>query len=202
MSTQPNLTVDRLQAFGVSMRQATSGKAPLVIAGGAVRDVLNNKHVKDIDVFVQVPDWEHNPLEASELIEEVVAAVNKLFYAPGVSRETVIITDPNGDCDVSDVSNYDIHSVWHWESGFNSMPVDIVFIKGDPSKCYEAFDFGLCRALVSPIYGLRTSRAYQRDSLNQEITFLLDDSQRDRSRIHLSHFLPKYPGWKVKKIAA
>jgi hypothetical protein len=183
------------------MKQAIKGRAPLVIAGGSVRDVLNNRPVKDIDVFMQVPDWEHDPLQASELIDEVVAAVGKLFYSPGVSRETVIVNDPDAEGDASDIS-YDIHSVWHWTCGFNCMPVDIVFIKEDPAKCYEAFDFGLCQALVSPVYGLRTSRAYQRDSLNREITFLLNAAQRDRSRVHLSHFLPKYPGWKVRGIAA
>lgn len=200
MPTQPNLTVDRLTSFGASMKQAIKGAAPLVIAGGAVRDVLNNRPVKDIDVFMQVPDWEHNPLDASELIDDVVAAVNKLFYTTGVSRDSLIVSDPDCQGDASDVS-YDIHSVWHWTCGFNCLPCDIVFIREDPAKCYEAFDFGICQALVSPSYGLRTSRAYQRDALDRKITFLLGDEERERSRIHLSHFLPKYPGWKVSGIA-
>lgn len=201
MPAQPGLTVDRLTSFGASMKRAIGGRAPLAIAGGAVRDVLNNRPVKDIDIFVQVPDWEHEPLEASELIDEVVAAANKLFYSTGVSRESTTVRDPGGHDDTSDIS-YDIHSVWHWSSGFNCYPCDIVFIKEEAVKCYEAFDFGLCQALVSPTYGLRTSRAYQRDVIEKTITYLLGEGdQKERSKAHLGRFQPKYQGWKIRGIA-
>lgn len=201
MPTQPNLTVERLTSFGRTMKQAIKAAAPLVIAGGAVRDVLNNRPVKDIDVFMQVPDWEHSAFEASELIDEVVAAVNKLFYSSGSPRESLTIEAESGEA--SDIS-YDIHSVWHWAHGFNNLPCDLVFIKEDPAACYEAFDFGLCQALVSPAYGLRTSRAYHQDALNRKITYLLGsqgEEQRQRAKRHLNRFLPKYSGWKVSGIA-
>lgn len=74
---------------------------------------------------------------------------------------------------ISTLFGIGIHSVWHWSHGFNNLPCDLVFIKEDPAKCYEAFDFGLCQALVSPAYGLRTSRAYHQDALNRKITYLL-----------------------------
>lgn len=111
MPTQPNLTIERLTSFGASMKRAIKAATPLVIAGGSVRDVLNNKPVKDIDVFMQVPDWEHSPFEATELIDQVVEAVNKLFYSNGSTRESLTVNATSSEA--SDIS-YDIHSVWHW----------------------------------------------------------------------------------------
>lgn len=200
MTLQQNLDVNRLGFYATSFRQALGkNPLPLVMAGGAVRDTINKRKVKDFDFFVNVPDWEDDGLEAVEAIERVVEALNKQFYAPGEVRETVRVGD--ADNGASDCNGYDIHSVWHWEHGYNDMPVDVVFIRGEVAKAYDAFDFALCQALVSPLYGLRTTTKFQRDVCDKTITYIGTDEGRDRSKIHLGHFLAKYAGWKVRGIA-
>lgn len=158
----------------------------------------NEREVKDFDIFVQVPDWEDDPCEASELIDDVVRAVNDLFYQQGGPKSESLqdIEKEEG------YGGYDIYSVWGWTHGFNSMPCDIVFIRDEPIAHLKQFDFGLCQALVSPSFGLRTTGAYQRDAIDKTITFLLGPEERDRSRAHLHRFLPKYQGWKVRGISA
>lgn len=199
MSLQPNLDVNRLGFYATSFRQALGKRArPLVLAGGSVRDTLNKRRVKDFDFFVNVPDWEEDSLEAVETIEDVVAALNKQFYCTGEARETVRVGE--ADNGTSDCEGCDIHSVWHWNHGYNDLPIDVVFIRGEAAKAYDAFDFALCQALVSPLYGLRTSMKFQRDVCDKTITYIGPEEGRERSRLHLDHFLPKYEGWKVRGI--
>lgn len=203
MATQQNITIQRLMSFCNTLKKA-SPDISLVCAGGAVRDILNNRPVKDFDFFVQLSaDWEKSPGDAAEEIDDLISYWNRVFYSQGLIRETQIVPLHNDGRDsslASDVSGCDIHSVWHWDHGFNDMPCDIVFVRHEPAKCIDNFDFGICQAYVSGNYGLRTSRAYQRDAFDKRITYVGSDEGRERSRRHLNNFYPKYDGWKVSGI--
>lgn len=179
-------------------------KQQIIIAGGAVRDAIHGKDVKDLDVFIRPINspWDDDPSEANDTVEDAVSSLNKALFHSGfnLSKQRLGSKGYAGNA---------IRDVWHWESGPLGIPLDLIFVDGDPHDSVAKFDFGICQASFG-YYGLRTRREFQRDALNKVITYYhypnphLTHQQavaaREKSQEHAARILAKYPGWKCHNI--
>lgn len=203
VATQPNLDIFRLQGFYEQIKKAVGPHYPLCIAGGAVRDILCKKPVKDLDIFVQVSDWEEDPEAAEEEIAHVVEQLNMLFFSKGYSKSEISVAKRTGASYGN--SHIEIAEVWAWKSGFNDMAVDVVFICHEPSIAVtDGFDFGICQAWVG-FYGLKTTPAFWKDYNNKTLTYMFNrhkdnEKQYKSSQEHLVRLLEKFPGWHPRDI--
>lgn len=202
-TTQPNITIARLMGFYKSLCKMVGTAYPLCIAGGAIRDVLCKKPVKDFDIFIQITDWEDEPEEASGDIDFIVSQLNRLFFGEGYSKSSTSVKQ-RGSKSYGD-SHIEIAEVWAWEHGFNDMPCDVIFISHEPAVAVtDGFDFGICQAWIG-FYGLRTTSNFWKDYHNQTLTYMFNrhsgnEEQYKSSQAHLVRLLEKFPGWKSRDI--
>lgn len=197
------LTIERLKTFYSQLRKPIDSTS-VIIAGGSVRDALNGRDVKDLDVYVQLSyDIEEDSLDAADEIDTVVEAWNKVFFSEGKCISTSDAPD-RGRKDTKYGGLVSIKDVWHWKSGLGDLPVDLIFVNRDPALVVkEEYDFGICQAWVGH-YGLKTLPAYWSDSFNRTITYLdrhrAGTSMHTKSREHAARILAKYPGWRTRNI--
>lgn len=191
------LTIARLQSFYDQLKSGLEDST-IVIGGGAVYDTLNGRPVRDLDVYVQSPfDWDTGTEDLKEDISNTVTWFNRTYYTSGKCLS-------KSDIDKKNYGTVSVQTVWHWDHTIGDLPVDMIFVSKPPSEYIETeFSFGLCQAWVGH-YGLRTTRAYWRDSLNRTITFMLDHKvgtpAHDKCREHALKLKLKYPDWKFRNI--
>lgn len=119
----------------------------LFIAGGAVKDFLSNKPIKDLDVFFRTEQ------QASTFIE-------KFKTVPGVQ----IISESDNSCSVS----------WAFANS-PAQPIKIVLdlIKarfGTPEQVISTFDFTICSAAVTP-HSMVFHKNYFQDLFTKSLVF-------------------------------
>lgn len=192
------LTIPRLQQFYDQLKRSMED-CTIIIAGGAVRDALNGREVKDLDVYIQCGlDWDKDPCDVAEEVESVIFTWNKQFFSKGKCLSEEIVDGGQGA-----YKGISIQTVWHWDHACGDLPLDLIFVNRDPSTVVkQEFDFGICQAWVGH-YGLKTHPAYWTDSLNRTITYLrptASASLRVKSQEHAGRILTKYPGWKCRGI--
>ena len=201
--TQPNLTIERLTEYYSRIRKALPFcAASIAIAGGAVRDVICGKRIKDIDLFIEVWDWKDDPVRAVKEIDAVTDALNKLFYEFGKVKSITEVLDQDAESYKNSCAK--IAEVWGWPHGFHDMSWDVVFVSCDVTDYItESFDLGLCQAWIG-FYGLKTTRQFWKDYHNKTITYLREQGstpeQLKASQVRVRRLLEKYEGWKTRNI--
>jgi len=191
------LTVPRLAEFYNRLKRLpTLQKCSIVFAGGCVRDILCQKPVKDLDLFIQVPaDWTTETVEAIELMDECVGALNKYFYESGVSKSNLVVEGNTRS------GGAKVYHVWAWSHTFADLPMDLIFVNDDPHTYVKTeFDFGICQAWYG-YGGLHTTSAYRTDYLNKTITFIGDPTMKEFCANHAMRLAAKFPNWGFRNFA-
>lgn len=155
-----------------------------VIAGGAVRDWLLGREVKDIDVWVPaVPGMDYQPL-----LEKVYGPVQVMpTYTGRVGVERV----------------YHGGNLEH-----DGLPVQVIefseysALPAFRQEVVDQFDFGLCRAGYG-LHGLMITQEFLADVENHRFTLLRCDDQSDfdRSTARYNRLRQKYPGYTLDAAA-
>lgn len=129
---------------------------PVVLAGGALRDLDNGRQVKDLDFFVHAADQKAFVSMASRLREAGFSLKHSMpagSYLQGWTEEVVGLIDLSEGV------------------GPNELPAQIVVINAPLSTVRERMDFGLCRISYDG-YAVYRSYSYKHDVDNHTITLL------------------------------
>ncbi len=155
-----------------------------VISGGAPRDLLHGKPIKDIDVMTG---------------QEVTArSLGRLADIVGGKFDVIEPQDPSG------VEEFEFEI--HFDDGrprLNVIDLNPFEIK-DPLENLLDFDFGLSQVAVTPS-GIIHTPAYVSDALNGTITYMGDNGKEawriDSSAKRLQRLKLKYPRWEFVNCA-
>lgn len=165
------LTIEKLR----ELVQLTSRclKKPVLVAGGAPRDILHNKPVRDIDIFV--PDYYSGSVKslisALRCVDVVYAQFNASNeYSKQGLRMSWLVTLP---------------------TGFHMYPIQLIAFAEEPIEVVKQFDFGLCQVWIDG-RRLGWTQKYSRDHDNQRMTYQENDG-RSLSRKRLLQLQEKYP---------
>lgn len=194
------LTIERLQTLCVLAR-AYFETDHLIIAGGAPRDILHCKPVKDIDIFVQVTLEQLAPPSAGFNDFEFVApcaSTDSTFqaqckaFAEALNGTAEFRKGPEAYGDLADLC--DIKT--------QSYPVQIIALFQDPVDDVHGYDFGISQVFVTPRGVFSSARAVE-DDLNCKVTYLREGdatpAQIERSRKRLARLREKYKHWNFKQ---
>lgn len=209
-----NLSIAKLQTLCATVAAAFP-LASVAIAGGAVRDLLNRRPVKDIDVFVELNTvkgykftdagalaqvWQDNSAIADEWYTGI-EALAKVFESDYVTNGGF---EEGAEDDVLDIVNskgysYGAFTLVDYKQPNFGWPIQLVFISCHPVvNITDHFDFGLSQCWVTPNQ-LRMTSAYWHDHFNQRITYLPSREPNEQRRVSSLHRLErlrqKYPGW-------
>lgn len=174
------LTIPKLQAFALEVRKAFP-ESGAIVAGGAVRDLLHDRPVKDIDVFLRLDIGTFSPgLARFERAGWPAAAAGWPAYPDSIFTVDI-------------------------PAGVHMTPAQLVFVPVDPEWFVEnVFDFGLSQAWVTP-GRLRMTSAYWADHFSRSITYLRsrgDDipapELRASSARRAERLREKYAGWRFR----
>lgn len=205
------LSIHKLQAFCGTLAMCFPD-ADIAIAGGAVRDLLHDKPVKDIDCFIYLDAVKKQSRPLTELVteyrsdEEIAAA----WYDGCTSLADILHSEWEGDGADLDASNskgysYGAFSLVDFKQGLHMHPVQLVFINEHPlDNVKNHFDFGLSQCWVTQA-GLGWTSAYWHDRENHRITYLRskvepNEQRRRSSRDRAERLKAKYPGWMFDRL--
>jgi hypothetical protein len=148
-----------------------------LIAGGALRDLDNDRPVKDLDIFApDVPDLDTFRDRAACLLRPAALMGVMGGYENWATRECIGVLDISGtDADFQ-----------------------LIGLSTGPETILPRLDFGICRIGYDGSEVIRTDD-YLADQAAQSFTLLRadDDAQRDRSLRRFERLSAKYPGWKL-----
>lgn len=205
------ISIPKLQEFcGVLAR--CFPKAEIAIAGGAVRDLLHNKPVKDIDCFIYLDPVKAQSRPLDELIttwhddEDLYA----MWFDGCEALGTHLYCSYEMDGDPMDLFNgkgysYAAFSLVDYPKGPHMHPVQLIFINEPPlDNVRDHFDFGLSQCWVTQA-GLGMTPAYWRDVELHRITYLRsrvepNEQRRKSSKERAERLKAKYPGWKFDRL--
>lgn len=177
------ITIEALRKLVQTGREAF-GVNDLIIAGGAVRDTLNMRPVKDIDMFVSLTrHTDGDPESASDLFAGACARIADALGAPGTQtfRETPAEYGPLVDfCEIQTTPF--------------GVPLQIIMIDDDPVDDVHKYDFGLSQCFVTPNTTFKTD-AYLSDERHCTITYTpsaQDPAAMLRSKARLGRLRSKY----------
>lgn len=163
-----------------------------IISGGALRDLDNDRPVKDIDIFVSVPAAAHDRLSALYRLN------NELLVAGADVREI----DPNKLYPVGEGN--DVVGCFEMLVDGLDLPVQVIMIDHHKSEAGDhkalvmaRIDYGICQIAFDG-ETVETTAAYRSDKFFQ--VFELRQDRRDdelAASIHrYARLSQKYPGWK------
>ena len=171
-------TIDDLRDLIAQARNFLPGA---IIAGGAVRDVLEGVPVKDIDIFVDVERVDDRWAgESVQAVRQFSLLLESSFtpHAPGSDEYESTLFD--------------------LDRGPDFPQVQVILIDRDPVDDVYAFDFDLSMCFVTPA-GVFTTPQYRDASRLRTISYRGNHdtpfTARQRSLLRLERLKNKYRGW-------
>lgn len=157
----------------------------IAIAGGAVRDLLHNRPIKDIDIFCYCEDDKTWAL-AGDTIADALYGEAKFSGDPDYGENAFSL------CDIP--------------TGLHMHPVQLVQIGDEPLDHIKAtFDFGLSCCYIDGGGNLHCLPQYWKDHFDQKIRYIghrggkqPDPYQVESSRKRLLRLREKYPSWRFE----
>jgi hypothetical protein len=166
------------EAWLDTMSRVRSVMPSAYLAGGALRDLDNNRPVKDLDVFF-TEDMQSERLERS-----LEGSYSYFRWCPG---------------DYIDAAK-EVQTTYTFRS-LNGQP-DLNFIQLDrdfnPAGIVERMDFGLCQ-IGCDVLGITTTADYDFDKRNQSFTLTRAETVEAvmRSLKRFQRLKAKYVGWQI-----
>ena len=169
------ISIEKLNEFQRVIQKFFPEKK-VIIAGGAPRDILHGKKVKDIVVFIE-----------SKLFPKfsIIEAIGDMLHT-----EPTFTEDNTAYNKAFEVVNYD--------RGPCMLPVQLIFPRRDPVQdIKETFDYGLCQVWLDGGRKIHTTPAYWRDHNSKTFHFLLEGGG-SASSDHTERLQAKYPEWRFQ----
>lgn len=190
-----NLSIAKLQVLAGEI-QRFFPTSHIAIAGGCVRDLLSNREVKDIDVFIQLGSTDESE-RANEHYNGCDLLGKWLHCNPVYEGDLLDLTNSKG-------YSYGAFALVDYPTGWRGHPVQLVFIDEHPvDNVTRHFDFGLSQCWVTPNQ-LRMTKAYWFDYFNQRITYLPSAAPNEQRRLSSKHraerLKAKYKGWRFDRL--
>lgn len=165
--------------FNVALKIVKPYAPQAHIGGGAVRDVLLGRPIKDIDLFVGPKDDIASIEKAIECLWPVKTRTFTEFY----ENPTVPMKD------VMEYTNTD-----------GRTPLNIIVLKSQDAGVHfnmSRFDFGLCRVAYDG--ELHRTEQFDNDVINNTFTLLQADTLQQfyRSITRYERMRAKYPDWSI-----
>jgi hypothetical protein len=193
-----NPTISELSTLATTLTRCF-GRA--WIAGGCLRDIIHNKPVKDIDVFL--PDYP-TYAQREKLYEALTGYPPISVKGPGrLPYDTPALPglwnnfEHEVDYDAEQILNvYSGGPTWH---GLSLQLIQVFDEDVTPLSIVRKFDIDLCKIYLhgARVVGLPE---FHRDSTERRITVHQDLA---RTEDHLDRLVEKYPareGWRVRKV--
>ncbi len=148
-----------------------------IIGGGALRDTIMGKEVKDVDIFIEMPDMSDDELC------KVLTEITGHHFGRSVPESVVHYVFGSGSdvaC-VCDGGVYQVIATW---------------TPTDTATAMRRFDFGICRVTYDGINLVR-SPDFDRDVESKTFTLLRCNSTQEfaRSMERWKRISPKYDGY-------
>lgn len=168
------------------------GLIPL-IAGGAVRDTLFNKEVKDIDVFLTRSQWIADRLDPDF----------KLAWWHEIAMLEGWTTEHEHDGSSKDPEFQEFHNhnrnivaVYSYQHPEVSIPYNFIVIDSDKDsrEVLSDFDIGICQIGINPFGMAIMTKAFRKDMENRTFTATREQAS-DRQAMRLQRLRDKYPLW-------
>jgi hypothetical protein len=187
-----------------------SGAKEAVIAGGAMRDLLNGKPVKDVDIFLKTRgDQKKNKNFLKKAFQAAGLKIGwqgddpeHLEQFPGPVWEHLSHNDPYREPQYARAFVDTPVESWKVIAGQRETEYNIVFVGGQMSRwvhahvfhdvLIRAFDFGLCQVAFNGADVIST-HAYKEDVKNKSVTL---KNVNAAVQAHLWRIMKKYPDWK------
>lgn len=167
--------------------------APCIVAGGAIRDSLNGRQIKDVDVFIHGRYKHHVLAKFSNLAfcrGSADRPKRRPSYGSGVpplAMSAATTRSPYGNTDDCHMAN-DVDGVYEMPfikvsaSHTSSTDVQVIFLFDDPVQYVNrGFDFGLCKTWYDGDY-IHCHGDYLRDASSKTITLVLPPNVIPRVR--------------------
>lgn len=172
-----------IQQFDSILAQLQEVGVKGLIAGGAVRDHILGKPVKDIDVFVA-----HEP----NLVSKLQAAFGVLHVDPSLAAEYI------GEAGQSEVSHvYEVSFGDDPFGPFNRIPTQVIVLAPgmDPLDRVKHHDFGICQCWYEGNGMTASTGAFFDDAASKQFTLshCEDRQQFDRSMRRWERFKERFP---------
>ena len=146
-----------------------------IVAGGAIRDTVLRRMVKDFDVYV-----ENTPVNFD--------ALRKRF--PNLTLLDADHDDYEG-CASANLTVYEANEL------HDGKPVQIMLVRRDPVEYVRnVFDFGLCKAFLCNTWGLVLEPEFIQDVRAKTITFYPSD-ENWYSESRAKRLTEKYPDYRL-----
>ncbi|MBI1214403.1 MAG: hypothetical protein GC185_01130 [Alphaproteobacteria bacterium] len=188
-----------------------------VIAGGALRDLFNDRPVKDVDIFLKTRGSERKNRKflksvfnaAGLKVQEQVthnggySIKRNAFPDPGTQKFKVVSGSGYGRMESETRAES-----WKVIAGPEKTEYNVVFMSeefaarvnppgskgpGTMKGIIEAFDFGLCQ-IATDGESIAETPLYKKDVAEKTITL---DKGNSSSKEHLQRIVKKYPDWKL-----
>lgn len=175
------------------------GKSRAMIAGGALRDLFNNRAIKDVDLFVPT---QGSPRKNRKMIEAVFAKAGIPLKQP-LGKTAQLVRDVNQHY-YSFSSTSRLES-WNVIAGPTEQNYNIIFVGGDYAKTLKNnasefthwFDIGICQ-IATDGHALYTSHQYRRHMEKKEIELC---QHNEGTPEHMQRIIAKYPDFTVSPYA-
>jgi hypothetical protein len=179
-------------------RLHSAGFPEAIIAGGALRDLVNDKPVKAIDIFVS----DHNEVTVNGNFGLILDSLEEFHH-----RLAKAIGDPNWSYTVSrsapeylESMDDQVVEVLSFNAPGITLPVQVVVLKdaSNPWEVLKRIDFGICQIGHNGKATLATPE-YTIDKVNHSFTLCRCESkaQMARSMQRYERLSAKYPDWEL-----
>ena len=180
-----------------------------VIAGGAVRDSLTGRYIKDVDVFIhkmhKMHFDTHRWTKMGRDLDDVKATAPAYTSWGNLVTTSQPITKSSG----GDYGNNHVDEVFEVDDGYAmDFPVNVVFLDINPvDYVTKHFDLGICKAWYDGVY-IRTHSDFINDVNSNTITCTLTaeaikgeygnlDRGINKISDHANRLLRKYKGFQI-----
>ncbi|MEZ0226595.1 MAG: hypothetical protein ACAH83_18705 [Alphaproteobacteria bacterium] len=193
-----------------------AGADEAVIAGGALRDLFNQKQIRDVDIFLRT---QGNKKKNKKFLKEIFEAaglnvVEQDCGYDGYSRLTDKFPEPRTEAasaDTNGVTRERKMESWKIVAGPAKTEYNIIFVDDSLDKrlaqetskreqrslftggLLDSFDVGLCQIACDGQEVVSTP-AYRDDVKHQRVSLLRPNSSTEE---HLKRVVKKYEGWQL-----
>lgn len=158
-----------------------------VIAGGALRDLMNNKPIKDVDIFVPI-------------YEDYVGSLDAAYEAVwNMFKGETINLDPASEYHSSELNtDRDIHAIFDLIRGplFEETQYDIILCKPEAALVHT-FDINICQIIYDGKQ-VRFTGAYAHGILTRTIK-VMNVNRTDRNQRRVERMQEKYTDFTVEQ---
>ncbi|WP_148312773.1 nucleotidyltransferase family protein [Marinobacter similis] len=157
--------------------EEAKGGGNVFLAGGALRDMLNEVEVKDLDFWLYV-----DPEKRNEVTQKLIA----------------VFGEPDLEMSTGSTLGNERHIDYILQFPTDSLPIQVIFLATDLSleELLADFDFGICQ-IGCDGKDIVATQAFADDCINKTLTYMRHGETEGRVSGRLARLQEKYPEHKA-----